>query len=339
MYVSSMPVTRLQALLSRSPVAGALIALLVSGPADARADTFPARPLTMVVPFSAGGPTDTVTRLVAQGMSRSLGQQIVVENVAGAGGTIGAGRVARASADGYTLLLHHIGMATAPALYRKLTYKVPDDFQPIGLVADVPMTLVARKDFPAQDLAQLIAHLRQNRDKVTYANAGLGSASHLCGLLLMSAIQTDLTTVPYRGTGPAMNDLLGKQVDFMCDQTTNTTSQIKAGKVKAYGVTTRSRVPSLPDLRPLHESGLPNFEVVIWHALYAPRGTPAPVVDRLVRALREALQDRNIAARLRELGSEPATRERAAPEPLRALLKSELDRWGGIIRKAGVYAD
>jgi tripartite-type tricarboxylate transporter receptor subunit TctC len=305
----------------------------------ARAEAFPARPITLVVPFSAGGPTDTVTRLVAQGMSKSLGQQVVVENVGGAGGTIGAGRVARASGDGYTLLLHHIGMATAPALYRKLPFKVPDDFAPVGLVADVPMTLVARQDFPADDLPQLLAHVRQNKDKVTYANAGLGSASHLCGLLLMSAIKTDLTTVPYKGTGPAMNDLLGKQVDFMCDQTTNTSSQIKAGKVKAYGVTTRTAVPSLPKLRPLHESGLPGFEVVIWHALYAPRGTPAPVVDRLARALREALQDRTIATRLRDLGSEPATKERATPDALRALLRAELDRWGPIIRQAGVYAD
>jgi tripartite-type tricarboxylate transporter receptor subunit TctC len=318
-------------------VVGALSAALLAAPA--LAESYPSKPVTMVVPFSAGGPTDTVTRLVAQGMSRSLGQQVVVENVGGAGGTIGAGRVARAAPDGYTLLLHHIGMATAPALYRKLPYKVPDDFAPIGLVADVPMTLVARQDFPAQDLPQLLAHVRANKDKITYANAGLGSASHLCGLLLMSAIKTDLTTVPYKGTGPAMNDLLGKQVDFMCDQTTNTTSQIKAGKVKAYGVTTRTRVPSLPQLKPLHESGLPNFEVVIWHALYAPRNTPAPVLDRLGQALVKAISDPTIAARLRELGSEPATKERATPAALRALLRSELDRWGPIIKAAGVYAD
>jgi tripartite-type tricarboxylate transporter receptor subunit TctC len=323
-----------------SVLAPVLAAVLVAlGAGAARAQDFPKKPITMVVPFSAGGPTDTVTRLVAQGMSRSLGQQVVVENVAGAGGTIGAGRVARAGADGYTLLLHHIGMATAPALYRKLPFKIPEDFAPVGLVADVPMTLVARKDFPAEDLTQLLAHLRQNKDKVTYANAGLGSASHLCGLLLMSAIKTDLTTVPYKGTGPAMNDLLGKQVDFMCDQTTNTTSQIKAGKVKAYGVTTRSPVGSLPQLKPLADLGLPGFEVVIWHALYAPRATPAPVIDRLARALREALQDPTIARRLRDLGSEPATKERATPEALRKQLESELARWGGIIRQAGVYAD
>jgi tripartite-type tricarboxylate transporter receptor subunit TctC len=317
--------------------AAALGASLAAGPV--RAQPYPSKPVTLVVPFSAGGPTDTVTRLVAQGMSRSLGRQVLVENVSGAGGTIGTGRVARAAPDGYTLLLHHIGMATAPALYRKLPYKVPEDFVPIGLVADVPMTLVARPDFPAEDLPQLLAHLRANRDKVTYANAGLGSASHLCGLLLMSAIKTDLTTVPYKGTGPAMNDLLGKQVDFMCDQSTNTSSQIKAGKVKAYGVTTRTRVAALPRLRPLHESGLPNFEVVIWHGLYAPRGTPAPVLDRLGQSLREALADPTIAARLRELGSEPVSKERATPQALRALLRSELDRWGPIIKQAGAYAD
>ncbi len=321
-----------------TPSAVFALAVVLAAP-SLRAEEFPRKPITLIVPFSAGGPTDTVSRLVAQGMSKSLGKQVVIENVGGAGGTIGAGRVARAAGDGYTLLLHHIGMATAPALYRKLPFKVPDDFAPIGLVADVPMTLVARKDFPATDLPELLAHVRQNRDKVTYANAGIGSASHLCGLLLMSAIKTDLTTVPYKGTGPAMNDLLGQQVDFMCDQTTNTTSQIKAGKVKAYGVTTRRPVPSLPQLKPLHDSGLPGFEVVIWHGLYAPKGTPQPVIDRLSRVLGEVLQDRTLATRLRDLGSEPAARERATPDALRTLLRSELDRWGGIIRQAGVYAD
>jgi tripartite-type tricarboxylate transporter receptor subunit TctC len=318
-------------------VALAIVVLMV--PALAWGQVYPTKVITIIVPFSAGGPTDTVTRLVAQAMSKTLGQQIIVENVGGAGGTIGATRAAKAAPDGYTLLLHHIGMATAPALYRKLPYRSVEDFEPIGLVTDVPMTLVAKKDFPAKDLKELIAYVKKNKDKVSYANAGLGAASHLCGMLFMSAIDTDLTTVPYKGTGPAMNDLLGGQVDFMCDQTTNTTSQIKAGKIKVYGVTTKTRVPSLPDVPTLHEAGLPNFEVAIWHGLYAPRGTSKPVVEKLAAALQEALKDNLVRTRFAELGTEPVPAERARPDALRKHLAAELEKWGPIIKKAGVYAD
>ncbi|TCS68603.1 tripartite-type tricarboxylate transporter receptor subunit TctC [Sulfuritortus calidifontis] len=305
----------------------------------ASADDYPSKPITMIIPFSAGGPTDTVGRLIAQPMSTYLKQQVVIENVGGAGGTLAAGRVARSAPDGYTIFLHHIGHSTAPSLYRKLPYDAINDFEPIGLVTSVPMTIVARKDFPAKDIKELIAYVKANKDKVTYANAGLGSASHLCGMLFMTAIQTDLTTVPYKGTGPAMNDLLGGQVDFMCDQTTNTTSQIKGGKIRAYAVTTRNRVASLPDLPTLHESGLPGFEVTVWHGIYAPKGTPKPVIDKLTKALAFSLKDETVKQRFGDLGTEPVDPSQVTPAALRSLLRSEIDKWSPIIKKAGVYAD
>jgi tripartite-type tricarboxylate transporter receptor subunit TctC len=314
---------------------GTLLALLTS---VAHAQ-YPAKPITMVVPFSAGGPTDTLGRTIAQAMTVDLKQTVMIENVGGAGGTIGVNRVAKASADGYYLLLHHIGMSTAPALYRTLPYKPLEDFEYIGLVADVPMTLIAKSTFPANNYKELITYLKANRDKVTYANAGLGAASHLCGLLFMTAIQTDLTTVPYKGTGPAMNDILGGQVDLMCDQTTNTTSQIKSGKVKVFGVTTKTRVPSLKEIPTLEEQGLQDFEVGVWHGIYAPKGTPKPVLDRLVTALQNALKDSNVKLRLADLGTEPVPQTKATPEALRAHLKAEIDKWGPIIKKAGQYAD
>jgi tripartite-type tricarboxylate transporter receptor subunit TctC len=313
--------------------------LALFGSALAHAQTYPTKTITMIVPFAAGGPTDTVARLVAQSMGTKLKQQIIIENVGGAGGTIGAARVAKAAPDGYTLFLHHIGQSTAPALYRKLSYNAQTDFEPIGLVTDVPMTIVARKDFPAKDFREFLSYVKANKDKITYANAGVGSASHLCGMLFMTAIGTDLTTVPYKGTGPAMNDLLGGQVDFMCDQTTNTTSQIKSGKIKAYGVTTKTRLASMPDLPTLNESGLPGFEVAVWHGMYAPKGTPKPIIDTLASALQTALKDPNVKQRFNDLGTEPVAEKRATPEALRAHVKSEIERWSPIIAKAGVYAD
>jgi tripartite-type tricarboxylate transporter receptor subunit TctC len=318
---------------------GAIFCLAFLGASSATAQNYPTKVVTMLVPFAAGGPTDTVARLVGQAMSTSLKQQIIVENVGGAGGTIAANRVAKAAPDGYTILIHHIGMSTAPALYRKLPYNPLTDFEPIGLINDTPMTLVARKDFPAKDLKELIAYVKKNKDKVTYANAGLGAASHLCGMLFMTAIETDLTTVPYKGTAPAMNDLLGGQVDFMCDQTTNTTSQIKGEKIKVYGVTTKKRVPSLPNVPTMDEAGLKGFEVSVWHGLYAPKGTQKPVVATLTKALQEAIKDATVKQRFADLGAEPVTEKQATPEPLRAQLKAEIDKWGPIIKKAGVYAD
>jgi tripartite-type tricarboxylate transporter receptor subunit TctC len=316
-----------------------LVTALLLVAAQARADSFPSHPITMIVPFPAGGPTDTVARLVAQAMGKALQQQVLVENVGGAGGTLGAGRAARGPGGGYTLLLHHIGHATAPALYRKLAYDPIGDFEPIGLITDVPMTLVSRRDFPARNLAELLSQIRAGKDKITCANAGLGSASHLCGVLFMSALQTTMTTVPYKGTGPAMNDLLGGQVDLLCDQTTNTTSQIRAGKIKAYGVTTRARLPSLPELPTLAEGGLPGFEVTVWHGLYATRGTPRPVIDKLASALRAALGDPVLKRRFADLGTAPVSAERATPEALRAHLAAEIARWRPILQKAGAYAD
>jgi tripartite-type tricarboxylate transporter receptor subunit TctC len=313
------------------------LTLILASPVSAQ--DYPKKVITMVVPFTAGGPTDTVARLIGVPMTKTLGQQIIVENVAGAGGTIAANRVAKASPDGYTILIHHIGMSTAPALYRKLPYKPMSDFEPIGLINEVPMTLVAKSNFPAKDLKELIAYVKANKDKVNYANAGLGAASHLCGMLFMTAIQTEVTTVPYGGTGPAMNDLLGGQVDFMCDQTTNTTSQIKAGKIKVYGVTTKTRVPSLPNVPTMDEAGLKGFEVSIWHALYAPKGTPKPVIDKLTKGLQDALKDSTVKQRFADLGTEPVEQNRATPAVLSAHLKSETDRWTPIIKKAGVYAD
>jgi tripartite-type tricarboxylate transporter receptor subunit TctC len=320
-------------------LAGLVVCFLVLILSQARAQEYPNKVITMIVPFAAGGPTDTVARLLGVPMTKTLKQQIIVENVGGAGGTIAANRVAKAPPDGYTILIHHIGMATAPALYRKLPYNPMTDFEPIGLINEVPMTLVAKKDFPAKDLMELIAYVKANKEKVNYANAGLGAASHLCGMLFMTAIQTEVTTIPYSGTGPAMNDLLGGQVDFMCDQTTNTTSQIKAGKIKVYGVTTEKRVPSLPDVPTMDEAGLKGFEVAVWHALYAPKGTPKPVIDKLTEALQEALTDATVKQRFADLGTEPVAADRATPEALRKHLKAEIDNWGPIIKKAGVYAD
>lgn len=323
----------------KSFAAAAAALIVASGFGQAQAQDYPSRPITMLVPFSAGGPTDTVTRLVAEAMGKDLGQQIVVENVGGAGGTLGAGRVAKADKDGYTLLLHHIGMATSATLYRKLPYDTLNAFDYVGLVTDVPMTLVARSDFEPKDLKGLIEYVKTNKDKVTYANAGVGAASHLCGMLFMSKIETPLTTVPYKGTGPAMTDLVGKQVDFMCDQTTNTTNQIKSGKIKAYVATTKQRVPSLPDVPTAEEAGLPGFEVGIWHGIYAPKGTSPEIIKKLTASLQKALKDPNVVQRFADLGTQPSSEADATPEGLKAKLTSEIDRWAPVIKAAGVYAD
>lgn len=316
----------------------AALAALVASTAVLAQD-YPTRTITVVVPFAAGGPTDTVTRLIAQSMSKSLGQTVIVENVAGAGGTIGPKKVAASKPDGYTLVLMHIGISTSVSLYRNLGYNPQTDLEPIGLVTDVPMTFIARKDFPPKDMKELIAYVKANKDKVTYANAGIGAASHLCGMLLMTAMQTDLTTIPYKGTGPAMTDLMGGQVDFMCDQTTNTTPQIRGGKVKAYSVTTAQRIKALPDLPTVQESGIKDFQVGIWHGMWAPKGTPKPVIDKLSTALQAALKDPNVVAKFADLGTEPVPQDQATPAALAKHLKAEVDKWAPIIKKAGIYAD
>ena len=305
----------------------------------AHAQNYPTKPVTMMVPFAAGGPTDTVARSLAVAMGKSLGQTIVVENAPGAGGTIAPAKLKNAAPDGYTLLIAHIGMSTAPALYRQLPFKPLEDFEHIGQVVDVPMTFIAKKDLPPNDFKGLVDYMKANKDKVTLANAGIGAASHLCGLLFMSAIQTDVTTVPYKGTAPAINDLLGGQVDVLCDQTTNTTSYIKSGRIKAYAVTSKGRVDSLKELPPASEAGLPGFEVTVWHGVYAPKGTPKPVIDRLVTALQAGIADPAFVTKMQELGSVVVSKDKATPEGLRTHLKAEIDKWSPIIKKAGVYAD
>jgi tripartite-type tricarboxylate transporter receptor subunit TctC len=318
-------------------IAAASFLLLLA--TTALAQDYPVKPIVIIVPAAAGGPTDTLARVLAAAMGEPLKQQLLIDNSGGAGGTIGINKAAKARADGYTLLLYHIGMATSPALYRKLPYDTLNDFEYIGQIADVPMTLIAKKTTPSANFAEFLAYAKANKDKLTYATAGVGSASYLCGLLFMSTIQTEFMTVPYKGTGPAMNDLVGGQVDFICDQTTNTVPQIRSGNVKVYGVTTMARLPSLPDVPTLDEQGLRGFDLVVWNGLYAPKGTPKPALDKLVAALQTAVQDPAFRRRLAELGAEPVPVAKATPESLRALLRSEIDKWTPIIRKSGVYAD
>ena len=316
-----------------------LCTLTLAAAAGVFAQDYPNKQVVVVVPFAAGGPTDTLARNLGVTLTNSLKQQVIIDNAGGAGGTIGINKVAKARNDGYTLLLMHIGMSTSPALYRKLPYDTMNDFEFIGQVADVPMTMLGKKALPPNNLKELLPYLRANKDKLTYANAGLGAASHLCGLLFMSQNEIDLTTVPYKGTAPAMSDLIGGQIDLMCDQTTNTTQQINAGTVKVYGVTSAQRVPSLKEVPTLAEQGMKGFEVVVWHGLYAPKGTPKPIVDKLVAALQAAVQDATFTSRLADLGAVPVPVAKANPEALRTHLQAEIKKWDPIIKKAGQYAD
>ena len=298
---------------------------------------YPTRNITLVVPFAAGGPTDVVARSLAASMAKTLGQTVVVENKVGAGGTLAPIYLTKAAPDGYTFLIHHNGMATAPGLYRKLAYNPLTDFEYVGQVVDVPMTLLARKDFPASTPQEMVAYVKANAGKLSLAHAGLGAVSQLCGMLFMKTLGVELNTIPYSGTAPALNALLGGQVDMLCDQTTQTLPHIKAGSVKLYGVTTRERIKSLPDTPTLDESGLKGFEVKVWHGVYAPKGTPAAVVERFGSALRTALKDP--VTRMAELGAEIVPEAKQTPEGLRSWLKPEIDKWGALIRAAGTYAD
>src|SRR5262245_12741293 len=316
-----------------------LAAVLMLPLAAAQAQTYPTRPITMVVPFAAGGPTDIVARLTAEGMTKALGQQVVVENVPGAGGTIASARVSRAAPDGYTILIHHVGLSTAASLYRKLGYDTKTAFAPIGLVTEAPMTIIGRPNLEPDSLKDLIAYAQKNGDKVSYANAGLGAASHLCGMLFMQAINKQLTTVPYKGNGPIMNDLLGKQIGLTCDQATNTTGPISSKQVKAYAITLKSRLKSLPDLPTADEAGLKDFEVSVWHGIYAPAGTPPDIVNKLAAALQSALTDPKVVERFNDINTEPVSKEKATPAALQKMLISEIDRWAPIIKEAGQFAD
>ena len=317
----------------------AAVPLALIGTTALTADTYPSRYITMVVPYAAGGPSDTVGRLLAEPMTRTLGQQVVVENVGGASGTIGAARVAKADPDGYTLLLHTSAQATNTLMYRKLKFDAATDFAPIGVATLVPMTVVGRKDLPPNSAVELLDYIRINKDKVTIGNAGVGGPSHLCGMLLMSQLDTPMTPVPYKGTGPAMTDLLGGQIDLMCDQATNTVGHIKSGAVKAYAVTTKERVAALPDLPTVDEAGLKGFETTVWQGLYAPKGTPPEVVEKLAGALREALQDPKVVERMADLASTAAPPELATPAALKSQFDAEIALWKPLIEKAGVYAD
>lgn len=319
-------------------LAAGMLAASLAFAGGTQAQDYPSKPITVVVPFSAGGPTDTVARLIAEVMSQDLGQQVVVQNVGGAGGTLGAGQVATASNDGYTLLLHHIGMSTAPTLYRSLPYEPTTDFAPIGLITSVPMTLVARKDFEPTTLAELLEFIKANGENITYAHAGIGSASQLCGMLLMNSLDTQMTTVPYQGAGPAMTDIIGGQIDMICDQTTNTTGQILGGEVKAYAVTSAERLGNLPDLSTTAEGGL-ELEIGVWHGLYAPAGTDAAIIARLEASLQVALANETVISRFAELGTVPVTAEEATPAALTEMLTSQIELWRGVIEAAGVYAD
>jgi tripartite-type tricarboxylate transporter receptor subunit TctC len=314
------------------------LAWLLAAGAWAQGD-WPARPVTLVVPFAAGGPTDVVARSLGASMSKTLGQTVVVENKLGAGGTVAAAHVARSAPDGYTFFIHHNGMATSTALYRKLAYNPLNDFEFVSQAVEVPMTLLARKDFPANNFKELVSYVKANQSRINLANAGLGAVSQLCGLLLERELGVKLTAVPFQGTAPAMNALLGGQVDILCDQTTQTIPQIKAGNVKFYGVTTKNRIKALPDAPTLDEQGLKGFELVVWHGIYAPKGTPKPIIDKMNQAVRAALKDPAVIQRMADLGAEIVPDSKLSPESLQVWLKSEIDKWGPIIRATGTFAD
>jgi tripartite-type tricarboxylate transporter receptor subunit TctC len=317
----------------------AMMMMAAGGAANAQTEEYPTRAITLIVAHAAGGATDTVSRLVAESMTKTLGQPVVVENVGGAGSTLGSARAARAQPDGYTLLINHVAQATSGALYPKLAYDPDKSFDGIGLITNVPMTIVSRNDLEPADVSGLLDYIRENKDGVLYGHAGTGSATHLCMMLLMDALDTQMTSVPYKGGAPAMTDLLGGRIDLLCDQTTNTVPQIKAGAIKGFAVTTPDRVAPLPDLPTLQEAGLAGFSMSVWHGLYAPAGTPPEIVEELSAALQVALADTSIAERFADLGTAPVSAEEATPKALDAYLAAEVARWTPIIHEAGVYAE
>jgi tripartite-type tricarboxylate transporter receptor subunit TctC len=305
----------------------------------AAAQEFPSKPVTLMMPYAAGGPGDTITRIIGQGMGKVLGRQFLVENTAGAGGTIGTAKVAAAPPDGYLLLVMHLGHAANIALYPNLRYDAIANFEPIGMIAESPMAFVARKNFPADNFKDFVARVKAGKEKVTHGHAGVGSASHLCGLQFFSAIGMTVTSVPYKGTGPALSDLIGGQFDFMCDQTLNVLQPVNAGAIKAFAVTTKARLAVAPELPTAAEAGLPGFETAVWFGMYAPKGTPKAVIDTLAAALQGALKDPDVKGRLAASGAETVSSERAQPEALRAHLKAEIAKWVPIIRNAGAHAE
>ena len=310
-----------------------IVAALVAAVAPATQAAYPERPITLIVPFAAGGPTDVVARIVGDNMSRTLGQQVVVENVTGAGGTTGTTRGAQANPDGYTITMGHMGThGAAPAVYPNLKYDPLKDFVPIGLAAGTPILIVAKKNFPAKDLKEFVTYVKANSEKLNEAHAGVGSVSHTTCSLLNSILGIKPTRVPYQGTGPALNDLVGGQVDYMCDQIVNLTPQIQAGNIKAYGIATEKRSPALPDVPTTKEGGLAEFQVSAWNALFAPKGTPNEIVTKLNGALVKALDDEHTRKRLLDLGAEIADKEGRSPEALRKLVTSEIARWNKVLK-------
>ena len=328
----------------RSLALACTLTLSALGATSACASEYPIkdRPITFVVPFAAGGPTDRVARDLAEAMRKSLGASIVVENTAGGpGGLIGATKVARANPDGHTLLVHHIAMSIFPSLVKNLPFKVDTDFEYLGMINEVPMTLVGKPQLPANNYKELVAWANANKGKINLANAGLASASHLCGMLWQQAIQVDMTTVPYKGTAPAMTDLIGGQVDLMCDQTTSTSAQIEAKRIKVFGVTTSKRLdtPVLKDVPTLDESGQKNFQVAIWHGLYGPKGLPAEIQTKVNTALAAALKDPDFLKKQEGLGAVVVTDKRVEQAEHRKYVAAEIAKWGPVIKSAGVYAD
>ena len=315
--------------------AGTLVALTLTA-VSASAQEYPTRPITLIVPFAAGGPTDVISRIVGEHISRTLGQQLVIENVVGAGGTTASTRAKRAAPDGYTLITGHMGThAASVALYPKLQYDPRTDFEPIGMIAGTPILVLAKKDFPAKDLKEFVAHVKANETKLNNAHAGVGSVSFTTCLLLNSIMKVKPTTIPFNGTGPSMNALVGGQVDYMCDQIVNAVPQINGGTIKVYAIATAARNPSLPDVPTTKEAGLPEFEASAWNALFAPKGTPKPIVDKLSDALSKALDDEGVRKRLLDLGSDIPDGPRRGGAALGALVKSEVDKWGKVIKEAG----
>ncbi|MBU3651525.1 MAG: tripartite tricarboxylate transporter substrate binding protein BugD [Limnohabitans sp.] len=302
----------------------------------ALAQDYPNRPITLVMPYAAGGPGDVITRIYAAALQKSLGQQVVVENPAGAAGSIGTAKVARSKPDGYTLLMIHVSHATNPFMFKSLSYNPVEDFEPIGLATEGPMLLVARKDFPARDAREFLDYVRANASKLSMGHAGPGSAAHLCNLKFMQALKVDITQVPYKGAAPALNDLMGGQLDLMCDQTSNNLPTVQSGRVRAYAVAGTQRLAQVPDVPSLQEAGLSGFEISIFFGMYAPKGTPKPVLDRLTAALQQAVRDPDVKARLAALATLPVPVEKARPEALRAHLKSEIDTLGPLLQGAGI---
>jgi tripartite-type tricarboxylate transporter receptor subunit TctC len=324
----------------RSWLAGAAAIAALSLAAPAYAQEFPAKPITMIVPFAAGGPTDIIARVMAESMSRTLGQQVIVENMAGAGGTTGTTRAAKAAPDGYTIMMGHMGThGAAPGMYPQLGYNPQTDFEPIGLAAGTAILLVAKKDLPPKDLKEFVAYAKANEAKINQAHAGLGAVSHITCVMLQAEMGTKISAIPYRGTGPAMNDLVGGTVDFMCDQIVSVSQQVKGGTIKAYAIASPERNPALPDVPTTAEAGLPNFQVSAWNAIFAPKGTPAPIVARLSQAVTTAVSDPAVRKRLVDLGADVPDAAGASPAALAALVKRENERWIPLLKNAGVVAN